>query len=399
MGDCSGYRTIGYFTNWGIYGRKYPPQSIPVDKLTHILYAFAKNQEDGTVVLTDKWADQDIHYPGDTWESTGNDLFGNFKALNLLKQQNRNLKVLLSIGGWTFSNTQRLFDAPASTPEGRKQFAVSSVQLLKDFGLDGIDLDWEYPQNPEQGEHLILLLQEIRNHLDEYSESLESRVGEKPHFELTIASSASKSIYDNYHLDRLSGVVDFINLMAYDFAGSWESKSSHQANLYASSSNPGSTPFNIDDTVKGYIAAGTPADKIVLGMPLYGRAFASTTGLGEPFSGVGEGSWENGVWDFKALPQDGSEEIIDEEAGASYSYNGGTQTLVSYDNAEIAARKARYIKDNGLGGGMWWELSGDREGEESLIAVVHNELGDIQDKPNWISYVDSQFDNLKAGFQ
>ena len=184
-----------------------------VDKLSHILYAFAKNQEDGSVVLTDKWSDQDIHYPGDSWESPGDDLFGNFKQLNLLKQQNRNLKVLLSIGGWTFSNEQKLFDAPASTPEGRKMFAQSSVQILKDYGLDGIDIDWEYPQNPGQGEYLILLLQEIRNELDAYAETLSPHCGKKPHFELTIASSANKNIYDNYHLDRLSPLVDFINLM------------------------------------------------------------------------------------------------------------------------------------------------------------------------------------------
>lgn len=165
-------------------------------------------------MLTDTWSDKDIHYPGDTWESTGNDLFGNFKQLNLLKQQNRNLKVLLSIGGWTFSNVSKLFDAPASTDEGRKKFAESSVQILKDYGLDGIDIDWEYPSNPGQGEYLILLLQEIRDALEAYADELaKGDCDERPHFELTIASSASKDIYENYHLDRLAPVVDFINLM------------------------------------------------------------------------------------------------------------------------------------------------------------------------------------------
>jgi chitinase len=111
-------------------------------------------------------------------------------------------------------------------------------------------------------------------------------------------------------------------------------------------------------------------------MPLYGRAFQQTTGMGEPFTGIGEKneaefSFEAGVYDLKALPRAGATEHIDENAMASYSFNPATRELITYDNAEMARRKAEYIRGNGLGGAMWWELSGDRKvGDGSLVEAV-----------------------------
>jgi chitinase len=350
MGGGSGYRAVGYFTNWGIYARGYTPDKVPVKKLTHILYAFADNRENSSLVLTDPWSDTDKHYPGDSWNDTGNNIYGNLKQLYLLKKKNRNLKILLSIGGWTYTQEQKHFDAPASTDAGRKAFAQSCVQFIKDYGFDGIDVDWEYPRDTDQGNQLLLLLQEIRGAFDAYANQIassHSEGGHKPYFELSIAAPGGKQNYMNLPLGQISHTLDFINIMAYDFAGSWDQVSGHQANLYPSQSCASCTPFNIQSIINDYVAAGVPSRQLVLGMPLYGRAFANTDGLGKSFQGVGapdqeHGSWEGGVWDYKALPRPNAVEHIDEEAGASYSYDPGNRTLISYGMADFILMNMRH---------------------------------------------------------
>ena len=209
--------------------------------------------------------------------------------------------------------------------------------------------------------------------------------------------------------------LDFWNLMAYDYAGSWDSTCGHQANLYPSTSIPSSTPFSTCSAVNYYREHGVLGSKIVVGMPLYGRAFTSTDGPGTKFSGTGEGSWDQGVWDFKCLPQSGACEMYDDEACASWSYDPEKRLMISYDTAEIAKRKADFIKREGLGGAMWWESSADKVGEDSLIYTVSSPVlttrvvlkeeaqvircfGDIDRRQNTLSYPDSKYDNLRNGF-
>ena len=207
--------------------------------------------------------------------------------------------------------------------------------------------------------------------------------------------------------------------MAYDYAGIFTNVTGHASNLYPSASNMLSTPFSTLRALQIYISVGISTQKIMLGMPLYGRAFVQTAGLGKPYHGVGNGSWgQEGIWDYKALPLPGSTEVYDKEVVGSYSHgvsNGlvsrrgyhnrtisGNKTIVSYDNKETVENKAKYIVKTSLGGAMWWESSGDKMGDQSLIGTVAKALessGGLDKSQNWLSYPTSRYDNVRNGMK
>ncbi|CAG9938462.1 unnamed protein product [Clonostachys rosea f. rosea IK726] len=232
-----------YFGAWSIYGQKFRPQDMSVNKVSHILYAFGDIGSDGSVISADPWADYQIRYSGDSQESSGSNAYGNVKQLYLLKQKYRNLKTLLSI-----------------------------VQLMSDWGFDGLDIDWEYPENQADSNNFVLLLQACRATLDKYAKDNNQNY----RYPLTIAVSAGPEKYKLLNMKAMDQYVDTWNLMAYDYAGSWDTTTGHAANLFYSSANPQSTKFNTDQAVKDYIKGGVSPSKIVLGMPLYGRSFLNT---------------------------------------------------------------------------------------------------------------------------
>ncbi|KAJ3988917.1 glycoside hydrolase family 18 protein [Lentinula detonsa] len=385
---------VGYFTNWGIYAANFQPTDIIPSTLTHILYAFADVSPDtGAISLTDLYADEQKHFPSDSWDETGNNLYGCLKQMQvpyLLKLANRRLKVLLSIGGWTYSQEGHFDFVTDATL--RANFVTQAVSYVENFGFDGIDLDYEYPANTAQGQGFSDLITELRAAFD----NLAAQKGDTTPYQLTAAVSANASNYQWLNIPQVDVALTYWNLMSYDYAGSWLTWSDNQANLYDGQR----TGINTDMAVKGYIAAGATADKINLGIPIYGRAFEETLGIGQPYNGIGPGTFEAGVYQYKVLPLAGASVFENTTDVTSYSYNPTTEELVSYDTPNIVKTKAQYVNANGLAGAMYWDLIciifDTADASTSLVQNVLTQFSVLDQTLNHINYPDSEWDNIKS---
>jgi chitinase len=346
---------------------------IPADQLTHINYAFVNISQDGECVLGDEWADVQFPYPGDT---EGEPLLGNFKQLNLLKEAHPGLQILLSIGGWTWSDH---FSDVALTDESRAKFAASCVAMMKLYNFDGLDIDWEYPvgggepgngERPEDKANFTLLLAELRAQLDAQGET------DAAHYLLTIAAAAGPETYKNYELDKIHQYLDWINIMAYDFAGGWSDVTNFQSSLYLAPDAP--EPLSADAAVQDYLTGGVPADKIVLGVPFYGRAWsgvpADNDGLYQTYS---ETYGDNGYVSYSdmLLVMSVMQRHWDEAAQAVWLYEPNSGLMITYDDEQVLSTKADYVKANGLGGMMIWELSND-DRDYTLMNALSSALND-----------------------
>lgn len=172
-------------------------------------------------------------------------------------------------------------------------------------------------------------------------------------------------------------------------------------------------PISSSHAISWYTSQGLARNKIILGIPLYGRSFLNTQEPpGQPFSGIGPGSWEQGVYDYRALPLPGSTVRLDNRALASWSFDPQKRELISFEAEEVGRWKGEWILGEGLGGSMFWELSGDkgseREGMEggegktgqpgrSLVRTVKEAMGQLDQRPNWLRYEGSQFANMRDG--
>jgi len=182
--------------------------------------------------------------------------------------------------------------------------------------------------------------------------------------------------------------------MSYDYAGSWNPQSGHQANVFANKANAASTPFNTDDAVRYYESQGISPQKIVIGLPLYGRSFNGTSGLGQNYTAAGTAGPQ---WYYKNLPKPGAREEFDDIAKAAYSYDRSARELVSYDNVRSTAFKAQYVREKRLGGAFFWEASGDRTDGRSLVKTMSRALDWLDETPNNLHYPTSQYKNIRLG--
>ena len=391
FGACPEKRIVAYFAEWGIYGRQYFPASMPLHKVTHINYAFANIGADGRVALGDSYAAIDKAYPGDNWEQP---VRGNYNQFNnVLKTQYPHLKTLISVGGWTWSAR---FSDVALTPQSRAVFAESCVDFIRQYGFDGVDLDWEYPVSgglasnvyrPQDGTNYTLLVAEIRAQLDA------AGAEDGTHYLLTIASAAGFDKIVNFDLAGMHPYLDFINVMSYDLFGAWDlSSTGHQAGLRASPGMTAVSPelrtkYNVESAIEQHLAAGVPASKIVPGVAFYGRSWggvpATNDGLFQPATSVPAGQWDDwssgatGVYDWTNLEDkiaSGSyTRHWDSQAKAPWLYgNAFGGHFISYDDPASVMLKGSFVMERGLGGLMFWEASGDRR--ETLFDAVLESL-------------------------
>ena len=381
----SGKEVIGYFIQWGIYARDYFVKNVvtsgSADVLTTINYAFAGIDEILKCESLDPFADyekamkenESIDGVADTFDQA---LRGNFNQLKKLKQMYPNIKVLISIGGWT----QSFRFSDAALPGNREAFTDSCIDMfingnfapgVVEPGLfDGIDIDWEYPGRcgatcdfrEEDTQNFTALLQEFRAKLDEID----------PHLLLTIAAPASEYHHSQIELDKIPQYLDWINLMTYDFHGGWEPNgpTNHHSPLYSSPADPtngGSSNYS----VMAYLGEGVPKNKLNMGVPFYGRGWAkvknSNDGLYQDAGRVPRGKYEKGVDDYKILNSMGFPGFWDPVAQAYWIYNGNE--FWTFDNDQSILNKMDYIKTVDIRGVFFWELSGDSPNGELINAI------------------------------
>jgi chitinase len=350
-------RVVGYYAEWK---QHYPVERIPADKLTHVNYAFAIIKDGKCMMRMPELAK------------------ANFPKLVELKKKHPHLQTLISVGGW--ADSEQFSDA-ALTDESRTIFAKSCADFAAEHQLDGVDIDWEFPVSggdkdhvarPEDKRNFTLLLAELRKQLD-----ARGKTSAGNRYLLTIAAPASG--LQRMEVDQIHPLLDFINLMTYDFAGPWSERTGFNAALYPVPDHP--EQASASASVEAYLKAGVPADKIVLGVPFYGRGW---TGVNDANNGLFQTRDATAAKDQRVGPTD-FEELKDDRAGKAgkrywheqakvpYMWNPKTRVFVTYDDPESLRAKARYARDNKLGGVMFWELEHDDE-QSSLLNALHEGL-------------------------
>lgn len=334
------------------------PTGIAADKLTHINYAFA-NIADGKII-----------------EGFANDA-QNFKILSGLRARNPHLSILISVGGWTWSGG---FSDMALTGESRRRFVDSAVAFVRRHNLDGLDIDWEYPglpgfgnpYRPEDKQNFTALMTELRAALDKEGEAKKRR------FWLTFAAGANvPQCLDHMEMSKVQAVVDFVNLMTYDFReAESDSLAGHHSNLYG---NPADDKqLSSDRAVRDYLAAGVPPAKVVLGMPFYGHVWAEVKPVGNGLYQPGKPPQERidasyGNLVAQLIGKNGYVRFWDKKSKAPYLWNASKRIFITYEDPESLRLKCRYIQEHRLGGVMFWEYYADPTG--SLLDTIHRTLG------------------------
>jgi chitinase len=354
---------IGYFGNWNWYrrGKLVNPKTIQYSKYTIINYSFYLPEAEGGVNSSDAWADENILLGDPDWSKTPVGRIPNTSLIDLAHSSHT--KVLPSIGGWSGSDH---FSAIAAQAAKSARFAHACVRLCDSLNFDGIDIDWEYPGvvarggTPEDKVLYISFLQQIRDSLT----ALGNRTGKK--YLLTAAVGASAADMEQIDWNKLVPILDYINLMTYDFFGPWDPIANHNSPLFAPLQ--GDPLFNAASAIKALIETyQVPSNKLNMGLAFYGKASKTSQApaLFVPLTGnadtetfpedLGSPTYYNVLPRFSLFDQK-----RDEVAKVPYLVGiNGLNTFVSYDDELSISTKGQFIRDQHLAGAIIWELTGD----------------------------------------
>jgi len=352
IGDQNNISTkmVAYYPGWVSNSNNFNPNLIDGKQFTHINYAFVGFDKDGNLI-------------------SGAVAQASFEQLRALKQKYGHIKTLVSVGGGSFK--PELFSHVAAHEKTRTQFVQSCVQFCKTYGFDGIDLDWEYPRSADK-QNFTLLLKEL------------FQAGKKvdPAFVISIAGPVNFAKLACIDLPAIAPFIDWINVMAYDFHGPWKGSiadkmTHHHAPLFFSG-----TDFQelcIDAVINYYQAHKIPAEKLILGIPLYGRSYGGVTktetGLFCDYTCPGSGVLRPGIHTYSHIQNNIAKtytEFWDDKAQAAYYYNSALSDFISCETPRSLVLKAQYIKKRALGGAMFWALYNPEICEAT--GIVYGEL-------------------------
>ncbi|MGX2994488.1 glycosyl hydrolase family 18 protein [Streptomyces sp. JNUCC 64] len=361
---------MGYFTQWGVYGRNYHVKNLDTSgtaaKITHINYAFA-NVVNGRCVIGDAYADYEKAYTADqsvdgvadTWDQP---LRGNFNQLRKLKAKYPHLKILFSIGGWTWSGG---FTQAAQNPTA---FAQSCYDMVEDPRwadvFDGIDLDWEYPNACG-----LTCDTSGRDALKKLASATRAKFGANNLVTAAItADGSANGKIDATDYAGASASFDWYNVMSYDFFGAWAAKgpTAPHSPLTTYNGIP-KEGFTSADAISKLKAQGVPDKKLLLGIGFYGRGWTGVTqdAPGGTATGPAQGTYEQGIEDYKVLkntcPSTGT------IAGTAYAKCGNNWW--SYDTPATIKTKMAWAKNQKLGGAFFWSADGDTANGELITAL------------------------------
>ncbi|XP_032594794.1 probable chitinase 10 [Drosophila grimshawi] len=345
-------KIVCYYTNWSQYRvkiGKFVPEDIPAELCTHIIFAFG-------------WLKKGKLSSYESNDETKDNVPGLYDRMMSLRKANPKLKILLAIGGWSFG-TQKFKDMSA-TRYTRQTFVYSAIPFLRKRGFDGLDMDWEYPKGSDDKKNFVLLLKELREAFEAEAQELK-----QPRLLLSAAVPVGPdNVRGGYDVPAIASYLDFINLMAYDFHGKWERETGHNAPLYApSTDSEWRKQLSVDNAASLWVKMGAPKEKLVIGMPTYGRSFtlANTDkhGPNAPATGGGrEGVYtkESGFLAYYEICEmllNGAVYVWDEEMKVPYMVDG--DQWVGFDDERAIRNKMQWIKTNGYGGAMVWTVDMD----------------------------------------